>query len=475
MANWLPVVVVNGEFQQLQPGDMLLVQQAGIKFQPVTGTQFGVIDTGSGWLTVTGSNSNPAVESALVLSASNDLFNRAIVYLGSRGSITSFPKIGYVALLGQGSGFVFSGLTIGSGNIPRAMLDVYGSALFSGGVNIGGTTDPGAGKLYLAGSGQNYVEFRSSTDTHGWIIGRSIAGTNSNDLFIYNFATAPATVAFGIFNSGCVYIGGNASGQFDAGAGTLVLGPTPAAGASPQASRLLLLTDSGATHQRMLSLREGSNAAYGFDWTLDDISTGDMRLYVVRTGTSYLVMNFSRANGDITLGSAGTGSSVKQLILQGESGTGGGFQITAFANASIAWAMGTENVIAGTGSNTKLLFYTPTSTFRMYGLGAGTMTTDASGNIIISSNEKLKENIKPFIRGLKDLLNLQPITYHWTKASGYDTVNEYTGFGSLQTKQHIPEAVSDTLTFSDRPIIAALVNAMREINQRLKQLEYANA
>lgn len=99
--------------------------------------------------------------------------------------------------------------------------------------------------------------------------------------------------------------------------------------------------------------------------------------------------------------------------------------------------------------------------------GAGTLSTNASGVITASSDERLKDIQGDYTRGLAALTKLTPITYRWTKASGLDDGHAYSGFSAQDVQKAIPEAVSADskgyLTLQDRPLIAASVNAIKEL------------
>lgn len=82
-----------------------------------------------------------------------------------------------------------------------------------------------------------------------------------------------------------------------------------------------------------------------------------------------------------------------------------------------------------------------------------------------------------FTRGLADVLLLSPVSYHWNAASGLDTSTQYSGFSAQNVQQAIPEAVGSStngyLTLQDRPLIAAIVNAMKEIASISGAFRYA--
>jgi hypothetical protein len=118
-----------------------------------------------------------------------------------------------------------------------------------------------------------------------------------------------------------------------------------------------------------------------------------------------------------------------------------------------------------------------TGTVRFSNFGAGTMQTDANGNVSVSSDERLKNVQGVFNRGLEELLSINPIEYKWKEETGYDTENSYYGFSAQNVKLSIPEAVGEDgrgyLTLSDRPILATAINAIKELNQKQEEAELA--
>lgn len=110
------------------------------------------------------------------------------------------------------------------------------------------------------------------------------------------------------------------------------------------------------------------------------------------------------------------------------------------------------------------------------GYGAGTLVTDASGNITAVSDEGVKRQIRPFDRGLAAILALEPILHGYKNESGLDqSHNNYAGFSAQNVERFIPEAVGRNpvgqRTFSDRPVLAAMVNAVKELAARIEALE----
>lgn len=143
----------------------------------------------------------------------------------------------------------------------------------------------------------------------------------------------------------------------------------------------------------------------------------------------------------------------------------------------------------GTASGyTDAVIFSYDGKLRFAAYGAGTLVTDSSGNITASSDSRLKTVTGSFTRGLDDVLKLTPRTYRWNEKSGMNTEDENVGFIAQEVLGAVPEAVgsmrtvdteeddgagkkvrkskreaAEYLTLSDRPIIAALVNAVKEL------------
>lgn len=146
------------------------------------------------------------------------------------------------------------------------------------------------------------------------------------------------------------------------------------------------------------------------------------------------------------LAAGGNTGSVMRLMTQGAS-----------AGASVAVTISTAQAI------------------RFNAYGAGTLTTDSSGNITASSDETIKVIHGPFERGLEDLRDILPILYSYSADSGMETETVYAGFSAQNVRANIPEAIGEMangkLTLQDRPILAALVNAVIGMADRIDTLE----
>lgn len=120
-----------------------------------------------------------------------------------------------------------------------------------------------------------------------------------------------------------------------------------------------------------------------------------------------------------------------------------------------------------------------TGTVRFANFGAGAATFDASGNISSVSDERLKKVQGYYKAGLKELKNINPIIYKWNKKSGMETDSTYAGFSAQNVKANIQYGTGTTkdgyLSLQDRALLAASINAIKELAARVERLEKENA
>jgi hypothetical protein len=124
---------------------------------------------------------------------------------------------------------------------------------------------------------------------------------------------------------------------------------------------------------------------------------------------------------------------------------------------------------------------------------------DPNGNTIIPGNsyaaaypgpcdKRLKKDIKPFNAGLAELLKLKPASWRYNGSGGVnDDGRRHAGLHAQDLETVIPECVlvmpekqtanGETVTYPDQlaadtaPILAAVINALHEISERLAALE----
>lgn len=104
--------------------------------------------------------------------------------------------------------------------------------------------------------------------------------------------------------------------------------------------------------------------------------------------------------------------------------------------------------------------------------------------LTVTSDERLKDAV-PYAGGLDEILAITPIRYRWNEKGqeiGGDGSREFVGFGAQNVQKAIPESIvgkqvakdgAEYLGFDDRPIIAALVNAVKELQAEIELLKKA--
>jgi len=189
-----------------------------------------------------------------------------------------------------------------------------------------------------------------------------------------------------------------------------------------------------------------------------------------------LLLQFGGNTTRATFGSSTTFATLG--VVGGGVGTNSLFELANAASTTVMKIL--DNGTGYFGSNVGIGTSTPTAqlsttgTVRFSNFGAGTLTTDANGNVSVSSDERLKDINGDFSRGLEAILGIKPISYHWKPETGFDTASAYTGFSAQNIKEFIPEAVGEDkhgfLTLSDRPLLATLVNAVKELAAKIDAL-----
>ena len=111
---------------------------------------------------------------------------------------------------------------------------------------------------------------------------------------------------------------------------------------------------------------------------------------------------------------------------------------------------------------------------RLGSYGAGSVLADAEGNLLVVADGALMADPASFKSGLTEVLLLDPLTYRWSDKTPYDQKVTYAGFDATQVAKVIPEAVGSDrqgfATLSDRALIAALVNAVKQQQVQIEEL-----
>ncbi|MFA5652445.1 MAG: tail fiber domain-containing protein, partial [Candidatus Paceibacterota bacterium] len=165
------------------------------------------------------------------------------------------------------------------------------------------------------------------------------------------------------------------------------------------------------------------------------------------------------------------------VAKSGVSSTSVGGYFSATGGTEGNYGLIVSSGLVGIGTTTPTANLTASGTIRFTSLGSagGNLVTDTDGNVTVSSDERLKDIQSDYERGLVDIMKIVPINYKWKPETGYETSNVYTGFSAQNLSIAIPEAVATSssgyLTIADRPILAALVNAVKDIGSFINKIE----
>ncbi|MGJ0511181.1 beta strand repeat-containing protein [Methylocystis sp.] len=336
-----------------------------------------------------------------------------------------------------------AGLVMGgpsTGSYPYLHFLTDGSPVFevqnTGNVGIGTASTSYPLTIQAGGSGLNRSVLRLGDEINYHRL--SVAYNNS----------ASATGVFPAYTGGLYMERGGGFGTH----GGLVLATDNNAGAE---SPIIFTT---ANTERMRVTRAG-NIGIGTTTPQDKLDVNGNILLGGNTNTFAGTVGFTNANGPaVQFWGSGTANSGRLFL-----NTANAVRMTVDSSGNV-----------GIGTTTPTAQLSTTGTVRFSNFGAGTLTTDASGNLSVSSDERLKNIDGAFGRGLTDILKLNPVSYHWNGTSGLDTSSQYAGFSAQNVQTAIPEAVGSStngyLTLQDRPLIAALVNAVRELAGRIGDL-----
>ena len=202
-------------------------------------------------------------------------------------------------------------------------------------------------------------------------------------------------------------------------------------------------------------------------------------------GTAAIVAGLNGRSNLTFIHTGSTGQAAVQVPLLDIGGTDAG--ISRLGAASLAIGNGTAGDFTGT---LKLGTINATTAYQANGTPGVTQTAIAVGTLatiegIVTtftgvSDERLKDATL-YDGGLSEILAINPIRFTYNelgqKFGGWDKDHVYVGFSAQNVQKSIPEAIQGTegveqyLSFDDRPVIAALVNAVKELTARLVCLE----
>lgn len=133
------------------------------------------------------------------------------------------------------------------------------------------------------------------------------------------------------------------------------------------------------------------------------------------------------------------------------------------------------NVGIGTTSPSTQLH--TTGGVRFANFAAGTLQTDANGNLSVSSDARLKTVQQPFGSSLDKLVKLSGVVYKWNELSGLDTTHDYVGFLAQDVEAQFPGLVGTSSngykSLNYAGLTVPIIEAMKEQQGQIEALKLA--
>lgn len=379
-------------------------------------------------------------------------------------------------------------------------LDATTSLLIGGlNINTAGTLSnvayKDASNIFTSSSGQRFAAGIATSSgaqsTHGIMIpsGTPAVGTTIlyNDTGVLNWTGGGLTcvgpisttytggaqliITEGLGDQFSIEVGTTGTATFttttSGGGGKIVMAPTSSFEVTGSASTSLtgaLSVTGAATLNSTLAVT--STSALGGAVTITTGTTTTGAVINVNTAEPTVVVNDIIGRVNFTAASDTAGSDANLLAAS----------VVAIA----------EGTFSSTSNATTLSFRTAASeaaTEKMKITSAGVVTitnlatgslTSASGVITSSSDARLKQDIARYTVGLPEVLKLTPSMYRWNEKSGIPMDRTHVGFIAQDVEACMPLAVSydgadGMLGLSDRAILAAVVNAIQTLNDRIEK------
>jgi hypothetical protein len=388
-------------------------------------------------------------------------------------------------------------------NSPKRAIDLYGKDYASRSMGLNGTqifyfpdAETNTTSFFVGDGGRKMVRapgneptnlstyyntsvgIRSSTDltTASYNTSVGFEAMNYTTTGSWNTGIGEAALVYnkdGWFNTalGVKALHNNISGRNNVGLGVLTLNNNKSGDGNVAVGDNTLFTTTKSYNTAI-----GMNALY-FSEGSYDAALG-----------SYSLFNKKEGSGNVGVGSlAGLEvvTAYNNTFLGYNTGRGlknGSYNTFVGANIQNVPNNLNSNILIADGNGTVRIQANENGKLKLSGYGAGNLVTDASGNVTNSSDMRLKNLKGNFSKGVEVIRGLNPIVYSWKENTGLDSKNNYVGFLAQDVQSVLPEAVSQDakgfLSLSDRPIIAVIINSIKELlssdstqDKKIKELE----
>jgi hypothetical protein len=145
---------------------------------------------------------------------------------------------------------------------------------------------------------------------------------------------------------------------------------------------------------------------------------------------------------------------------------------------------GSTNVLTALRSNGNVGIGTSSPSYQLQ-LSTDSAAKPTSALWTIASDERIKENINPYNKGLQELLKINPITYDYNGLGGFTKGKGGVGIIAQEIIDILPDSVSsikvklnetddqetDILNFNGHELIYVLINAIKEQQAQIEELK----
>ena len=357
-----------------------------------------------------------------------------------------------------------------------SILDPAGTAQRIAQISFGINTNDG--EISLDSNGTNNVRISSNRASYfnGGSVGIGIAAPatqveiyNSSTLSGFRFSTATATESqmtlLANLGSGYDNAGYIKAAQESATNSYLAFGNKT----SGTFSEKMRIASTGATTFSSSVNATAYNSSIGNDNIVFDTSGGT---------TGYLFMRIRNTSGSLIMGTEGA---TPGNVASGDLGYSSGI----YTGTTRALHFGVDQTVAMTIVNGGNIGMGTTAPGYKLQLSTDSAAKPTSALWTIASDERIKENINPYKKGLQELLKINPITYDYNGLGGFAKGKGGVGIIAQEIIDILPDSVNsvkgklnetdeheiDILNFNGHELIYVLINAIKEQQAQIEELK----
>jgi hypothetical protein len=465
---------------------------------PVTGT--GTTNTIPKFTSSTAIGNSNITDNGTVVAISTDAtINGVNIGIGA-GSVSTNTRVGASALASNTTGA--SNSAFGNASLFSNTTGSLNTALGRVALNFNTTgannTSIGHGSLYNNISGSNNVAIGTQS-------ARYIAdGTTSNTITNNSIFIGQGTKALGDNQSNQIVIGNNATGL---GSNTTVLGNSSTTTTAIYGNVLIgTTTDAGykldvAGVGRFLgtiplTLERSGSTKYTFslgasnDFYINNVNIGSTPLTILSSGNVGIgttTPNYSATNR-MVLDINGTSQSMLALSVGGVGKsflfyTGTDLLVSNESNGAIKFnTNGSEKAIITSSGNVGIGTTSPS--FQLQ-LSNDSAAKPGSPLWTVSSDIRIKENVRPYTDGLEKLMQVNPVYYDYNGKAGFSITKDNVGIIAQEMQEVLPNTIktfkaklndddeeeTELLSFNANEIIYVLINSVKELKAEIEILK----